>query len=76
MSGILLVTSSKIFFDPQKSHPLVQENGCEDYVFSCSVYDLASVSFYTDISHIHFNKTTHRCFLFYSSSNNITLAEQ
>lgn len=61
VSGIFLVTSSKIFFDPQKSHPLVQENGCEEYVFSCSLDDLASVSFYTDISHIHFNKTTHRC---------------
>lgn len=61
VSGILLVTSSKIFFDPQKSHPLVQENGCEEYVFSCSVDDLASVSFYTDISHVYFSKTTHRC---------------
>lgn len=61
VSGILLVTSSKIFFDPQKSHPLVQENGCEEYVFSCSVDDLASVSFYTDISHVYFSKTTYRC---------------
>ncbi|XP_059376287.1 nuclear receptor coactivator 7 isoform X1 [Carassius carassius] len=60
VAGILLVTSSKIFFDPQKSQPLVQENGCEEYVFSCSVDDLTSVSFYTDISHIHFNKT-YRC---------------
>uniref|UniRef100_A0A671QSC4 Oxidation resistance protein 1-like n=1 Tax=Sinocyclocheilus anshuiensis TaxID=1608454 RepID=A0A671QSC4_9TELE len=60
VSGILLVASNKIFFDPQKSHPLVQENGCEEYVFSCSVDDLTSVSFYTDISHIHFNKT-YRC---------------
>ncbi|XP_043119259.1 oxidation resistance protein 1 isoform X1 [Puntigrus tetrazona] len=60
VSGILLVTSNKIFFDPQKSQPLVQENGCEEYVFSCSVDDLTSVSFYTDISHIHFNKT-YRC---------------
>ncbi|XP_048047050.1 nuclear receptor coactivator 7 isoform X2 [Megalobrama amblycephala] len=60
VSGILLVTSSKIFFDPQKSHPLVQENGCEEYVFSCSVDDVASVSFYTDISHIHFSKTAYR----------------
>ncbi|XP_052386055.1 oxidation resistance protein 1 isoform X1 [Carassius gibelio] len=60
VSGILLVTSNKIFFDPQKSHPLVQENGCEEYVFSCSVDDLSSISFYTDISHIHFNKTTYR----------------
>ncbi|XP_056624038.1 nuclear receptor coactivator 7 isoform X2 [Triplophysa dalaica] len=72
VSGILLVTSSKIFFDPQKSHPLVQENGCEDYVFSCSVYDLASVSFYRDISHIHFNKATHRFNSFKTSSQNQT----
>ncbi|XP_067311606.1 oxidation resistance protein 1 isoform X2 [Pseudorasbora parva] len=69
VSGILLVTSNKIFFDPQKSHPLVQENGCEEYVFSCSVDDLASVSFYTDISHIHFNKTTYRCNSCKSSKN-------
>ncbi|XP_016125336.1 oxidation resistance protein 1 isoform X2 [Sinocyclocheilus grahami] len=60
VSGILLVASNKIFFDPQKSHPLVQENGCEEYVFSSSVDGLTSVSFYTDISHIHFNKT-YRC---------------
>ncbi|KAA0711135.1 Oxidation resistance protein 1 [Triplophysa tibetana] len=72
VSGILLVTSSKIFFDPQKSHPLVQENGCEDYVFSCSVDDLASVSFFTDISHIHFNKTTHRFNSFKTSTQNQT----
>lgn len=69
VSGILLVTSNKIFFDPQKTHPLVQENGCEEYVFSCSVDDLASVSFYTDISHIHFNKTTYRCNSCKSSKN-------
>ncbi|XP_051578251.1 nuclear receptor coactivator 7 [Myxocyprinus asiaticus] len=60
VSGILLVTPNKIFFDPQKCHPLVQENGCEEYVFSCSVDDLTSVCFYTDISHVHFNKTSHR----------------
>lgn len=72
VSGILLVTSSKIFFDPRKSHPLVQENGCEEYVFSCSVDDLASVSFYTDISHIHFNKTTHRCNSCKTSTQNQT----
>ncbi|XP_052009487.1 nuclear receptor coactivator 7-like isoform X1 [Xyrauchen texanus] len=58
--GILLVTSNKIFFDPQKCQPLVRENGWEEYVFSCFVDDLTSVSFYKDISHVHFNKTSHR----------------
>ncbi|CAL1575182.1 unnamed protein product [Knipowitschia caucasica] len=55
VSGILLVTSNKIFFDPCKTHPLVKEHGCEEYVLSCSVDSLASVSFYSDITHVHFN---------------------
>ncbi|XP_023990847.1 oxidation resistance protein 1-like [Salvelinus sp. IW2-2015] len=60
VSGILLVTSNKIFFDPCKTHPLVMEHGCEEYLLSCSVDSLDSVSFYTDISHVHFNTSTHR----------------
>ncbi|KAJ3613549.1 hypothetical protein NHX12_019796 [Muraenolepis orangiensis] len=32
VSGILLVTSNKLFFDPCKSHPLVVEHGCEEYL--------------------------------------------
>lgn len=60
VSGILLVTPNKIFFDPHKSLPLVQENGCEEYLFSCTVDDLASVSIFSDISHVHFNKSTQR----------------
>uniref|UniRef100_W5KUS1 Si:ch211-15d5.11 n=1 Tax=Astyanax mexicanus TaxID=7994 RepID=W5KUS1_ASTMX len=60
VSGILLVTPNKIFFDPHKSLPLVQENGCEEYLFSCSVDDLVSVSIISDISHVHFNKSTQR----------------
>ncbi|XP_063048829.1 nuclear receptor coactivator 7-like, partial [Engraulis encrasicolus] len=60
VSGILLVTSSKIFFDPCKSHPLVVEHGCEEYLLSCTVDSLASVSFYSDISHVHFNDSTQR----------------
>ncbi|XP_062379646.1 nuclear receptor coactivator 7 isoform X2 [Sardina pilchardus] len=60
VSGILLVTTNKIFFDPCKTHPLVIEHGCEEYVLSCAVDSLASVSFYSDISHVHFNDSTQR----------------
>ncbi|XP_024132093.1 nuclear receptor coactivator 7 isoform X2 [Oryzias melastigma] len=60
VSGILLVTSSKIFFDPFKKHPLVKEHGCEEYFLSCSIDNLASVSFFSDISHFHFNTTKQR----------------
>ncbi|XP_066527779.1 oxidation resistance protein 1 [Hoplias malabaricus] len=60
VSGILLVTKNKIFFDPYKSLRLVQENGCEEYLFSCSVDNLASVSFFSDISHVHFSRSTQR----------------
>lgn len=60
VSGILLVTSNKIFFDPCKTHPLVKEHGCEEYLLSCSVDNLASVSFFTDISHVHFTKSQQR----------------
>ncbi|XP_056282508.1 oxidation resistance protein 1 isoform X3 [Pseudoliparis swirei] len=55
VAGILLVTSNKIFFDPCKTHALVKEHGCEEYLVSCSVDNLASVSFFSDISHIRFN---------------------
>ncbi|XP_036818835.1 oxidation resistance protein 1 isoform X1 [Oncorhynchus mykiss] len=60
VSGILLVTSNKIFFDPCKTHPLVMEHGCEEYLLSCSVDSLDSASFYSDISHVHFNTSTYR----------------
>ncbi|XP_046871748.1 nuclear receptor coactivator 7 [Hypomesus transpacificus] len=60
VSGILLVTAKKIFFDPCKTHPLVMEHGCEEYLLSCSVDALASISFFSDISHVHFNTSTHR----------------
>lgn len=66
VSGILLVTSNKFFFDPCKTHPLVKENGCEEYVVSCSVDSLASVSFYSDITHIHFSTSQQRLVLFYT----------
>lgn len=60
VSGILLVTANKIFFDPCKTHTLVMEHGCEEYVLTCSVDALASISFFSDISHVHFNTSTHR----------------
>ncbi|XP_012711229.2 nuclear receptor coactivator 7 isoform X2 [Fundulus heteroclitus] len=60
VSGILVVTSNKIFFDPSKTHPLVTEHGFEDYLLSCTVDGLASVSFFSDISHVHFSASQHR----------------
>ncbi|CAN9502088.1 unnamed protein product [Ophioblennius macclurei] len=60
ISGILLVTSNKIFFDPSKTHPLVREHGCEEYFLSCSVDNLQSVCFFSDISDIHFNPSQQR----------------
>ncbi|XP_026153676.1 nuclear receptor coactivator 7 isoform X2 [Mastacembelus armatus] len=59
VSGILLVTSNKIFFDPCKTLALVKEHGCEEYLLSCSIDNLASVSFFSDISHVHFS-TSHQ----------------
>ncbi|KAG7224178.1 hypothetical protein INR49_019913 [Caranx melampygus] len=60
VSGILLVTANKIFFDPFKTLPLVKEHGCEEYLLSCSVDNLASVSFFSDISHVHFSSSHQR----------------
>ncbi|MCJ8736508.1 hypothetical protein PDJAM_G00013390 [Pangasius djambal] len=60
VSGILLVAANKIFFDPYKSLPLVQENGCEEYLFSCPMDNLSSVTFFSDISHVHFSRSTQR----------------
>ncbi|XP_059510340.1 nuclear receptor coactivator 7 isoform X3 [Stegostoma tigrinum] len=48
--GILLLTPKKIFFDPYKSHPLVVENGCEDYLFSCDMESLISAMSHKDVS--------------------------
>lgn len=67
VSGILLVTSNKIFFDPCKTHPLVKEHGCEEYLLSCSVDNLMSVSFFSDISHVHFNTSLQRSAMLRSS---------
>nr|XP_023690459.1 nuclear receptor coactivator 7-like [Paramormyrops kingsleyae]XP_023690460.1 nuclear receptor coactivator 7-like [Paramormyrops kingsleyae]XP_023690461.1 nuclear receptor coactivator 7-like [Paramormyrops kingsleyae] len=60
VSGVLLVTANKIFFDPYKSHPLVLEHGWEEYLLSCSVDSLVSVSFCPDISHVRFSAPTQR----------------
>ncbi|XP_008398121.1 nuclear receptor coactivator 7 isoform X2 [Poecilia reticulata] len=60
VSGILVVTPTKIFFDPSKTHPLVMEHGFEDYLLSCAVDSLASVSFFSDVSHIHFSASQQR----------------
>ncbi|KAK0153359.1 Oxidation resistance protein 1 [Merluccius polli] len=60
VSGILLVTSNKLFFDPCKSHPLVVEHGCEEYLLSCTVDSLASVALFSDITHVRFSQSQHR----------------
>ncbi|KAK1793056.1 hypothetical protein P4O66_011392, partial [Electrophorus voltai] len=60
VSGILLVTPNKIFFDPHKTLPLVQENGCEEYLFSCLLDNLTSITFFSDISHVHFSCSTQK----------------
>lgn len=67
VSGILLVTSNKIFFDPCKTHPLVKEHGCEEYLLSCSVDNLTSISFFSDISHVHFSTSLQRSAVLRSS---------
>ncbi|XP_034764546.2 nuclear receptor coactivator 7-like isoform X1 [Acipenser ruthenus] len=58
VTGILLVTPNKIFFDPYKSHPLVLEHGCEEYLLSCAIDSLVSVSFFSDISGVHFTRAS------------------
>nr|XP_015204161.1 PREDICTED: nuclear receptor coactivator 7-like [Lepisosteus oculatus]XP_015204162.1 PREDICTED: nuclear receptor coactivator 7-like [Lepisosteus oculatus] len=60
VSGVLLVTPHKIFFDPYKSHPLVLEHGCEEYLLSCSVDSISSASFFSDISRVHFSTASTR----------------
>ncbi|XP_043998399.1 nuclear receptor coactivator 7 isoform X2 [Gambusia affinis] len=60
VSGILVVTPTKIFFDPSKTHPLVTEHGFEDYLLSCAVDSLASVSFFSDVSHVRFSTSQQR----------------
>ncbi|XP_038652447.1 nuclear receptor coactivator 7 isoform X2 [Scyliorhinus canicula] len=50
VTGILLVTPKKIFFDPYKSHPLVTENGCEDYLVACNMQSIVSAVSHKDVS--------------------------
>lgn len=50
VTGVLFVTPKKIFFDPYKSHPLIIENGCEDYFFACSTQSIISAESHKDIS--------------------------
>ncbi|XP_042528849.1 oxidation resistance protein 1 isoform X2 [Dipodomys spectabilis] len=49
VSGVLLVTPNNIMFDPHKSDPLVQENGCEDYGIMCPMEEVMSAAMYKEI---------------------------
>ncbi|XP_053571254.1 oxidation resistance protein 1 isoform X2 [Bombina bombina] len=49
VSGVLLVTPNNIMFDPHKTDPLVQENGCEEYGIMCPMEEVTSGAMYKDI---------------------------
>ncbi|XP_036193940.1 oxidation resistance protein 1 isoform X4 [Myotis myotis] len=49
VSGVLLVTPNNIMFDPHKSDPLVQENGCEEYGIMCPMEEVMSAAMYKEI---------------------------
>nr|KAF6326565.1 oxidation resistance 1 [Pipistrellus kuhlii] len=49
VSGVLLITPNNIMFDPHKSDPLVQENGCEEYGIMCPMEEVMSAAMYTEI---------------------------
>ncbi|XP_053321934.1 oxidation resistance protein 1 isoform X2 [Spea bombifrons] len=49
VSGVLLVTPNNIMFDPHKTDPLVQENGCEEYGIMCPMEEVTSAAMYKDI---------------------------
>ncbi|XP_040586264.1 oxidation resistance protein 1 isoform X4 [Mesocricetus auratus] len=49
VSGVLLVTPNNIMFDPHKTDPLVQENGCEEYGIMCPMEEVMSAAMYRDI---------------------------
>uniref|UniRef100_H2ZXV2 TLDc domain-containing protein n=1 Tax=Latimeria chalumnae TaxID=7897 RepID=H2ZXV2_LATCH len=53
--GVLVVTPNKIIFDPYKSHPLVIENGCEEYCFTCYLDLVRTIAFYRDPSRVTFS---------------------
>nr|XP_012330334.1 oxidation resistance protein 1 isoform X3 [Aotus nancymaae] len=49
VSGVLLVTPNNIMFDPHKTDPLVQENGCEEYGIMCPMEEVMSAAMYKEI---------------------------
>ncbi|XP_049710252.1 oxidation resistance protein 1 isoform X7 [Elephas maximus indicus] len=49
VSGVLLVTPNNIMFDPHKTDPLVQENGCEEYGIMCPMEEVMSAAMYREI---------------------------
>ncbi|XP_050796700.1 oxidation resistance protein 1 isoform X6 [Gopherus flavomarginatus] len=49
VSGVLLVTPNNIMFDPHKSDPMVQENGCEEYGIMCPMEEVMSAALYKEI---------------------------
>ncbi|XP_007999530.2 oxidation resistance protein 1 isoform X8 [Chlorocebus sabaeus] len=49
VSGVLLVTPNNIMFDPYKTDPLVQENGCEEYGIMCPMEEVMSAAMYKEI---------------------------
>ncbi|XP_027431218.1 oxidation resistance protein 1 isoform X3 [Zalophus californianus] len=49
VSGVLLITPNNIMFDPHKTDPLVQENGCEEYGIMCPMEEVMSAAMYKEI---------------------------
>ncbi|XP_053873317.1 oxidation resistance protein 1 isoform X3 [Malaclemys terrapin pileata] len=49
VNGVLLVTPNNIMFDPHKSDPMVQENGCEEYGIMCPMEEVMSAALYKEI---------------------------
>ncbi|KAM9307598.1 oxidation resistance protein 1 isoform 2-T2 [Gastrophryne carolinensis] len=49
VSGVLLITPNNIMFDPHKTDPLVQENGCEEYGIMCPMEEVTSAAMYKEI---------------------------
>uniref|UniRef100_A0A8C8RWT3 Oxidation resistance protein 1 n=1 Tax=Pelusios castaneus TaxID=367368 RepID=A0A8C8RWT3_9SAUR len=49
VNGVLLVTPNNIMFDPHKTDPLVQENGCEEYGIMCPMEEVMSAALYKEI---------------------------
>ncbi|XP_063155661.1 oxidation resistance protein 1 isoform X2 [Candoia aspera] len=48
VTGVLLVTPNNIMFDPHKTDPLVQENGCEEYGIMCPMEEVMSAAMFKD----------------------------